>query len=188
MIQVLLIIVALAGVVDASPAKSRTDRFISETFVVNVPSHVAYESWLDPKSVKSFFAPDAVIDPREGGAYTIIFDPLHDPTGDVAGTRGAKILKMVPDRFLSFEWNAGVPWIAPELKTPEFPTWVELEFEPADDSGKSTRVIFHHYGFRTGENWDRVFAWFQQEAWPSVFRDLKSYCNDNQPKKWQNSK
>jgi len=38
--------------------------------------------------VKKFFAPEARIDPRPGGRYTVIFFPSKDPEGDSHGQKG----------------------------------------------------------------------------------------------------
>lgn len=151
--------------------------------VVDAPPSQVYEMWTTPAGVERFFAPKAVIDPRPGGEYTIVFAPDVDPEGRSYGTKGARVLTANPPRELSFEWVsftaddtvvAGVPG-PPSLPRAErdvspLPTYVVLTFEPA---GKDrTRVRLEHRGFGRGGKWDESHAFFTR-AWSAVLEELK---------------
>ncbi len=56
----------------------------------------------------------------------MIFNPKVDPEGARAGTKGARILRIEPDRRLDFEWSVGVPSVSWDLKETDFATWVEV--------------------------------------------------------------
>jgi uncharacterized protein YndB with AHSA1/START domain len=164
--------------------KSQTDRAVLlETVVAARPPDV-FRLFASEDGVRKFFAPDARIEPRLGGHYTIIFNPATDPEGAASGTKGARILRFEPDRELAFEWNVAVPSIAADLKSDELPTWVELRFESLPGPTPRTRVALSHYGFRSGGSWDKAFPWFRDKAWPSVLEALKKYCDQGRPKDW----
>jgi len=164
--------------------KARTDRSVLlETVVAARPPDV-FRLFASEDGVRKFFAPDARIEPRLGGSYTIIFSPKTDPDGASSGTKGARILRFEPGRELAFEWNVAVPSVAADLKSDDLPTWVELSFEPLPGPTPRTRVALAHYGFRSGGSWDKAFPWFRDKAWPQVLEALKNYCDRGQPKDW----
>ena len=166
--------------------KAKTDRTVSvEAVVAGSPDQV-FRLWTTEDGVKQFFAPAARIEAREGGAYTMIFDPAHDPEGNSRGTRGARILHLAPGKGLDFEWipfvvenspgmggPPGVP--AAERNARPLPTWVEVSFDPVEGDARQTRVRLAHYGFRKGGKWDESFAYFQK-AWAGVLSNLAKYC------------
>ena len=80
----------------------------------------------------------------------MIFNPSVDPEGARAGTKGARILRIEPDRRLDFEWRVGVPSVSWDLKDTDFVTWVEVTFEPVPGRPDATRVRLVHEGFRAG--------------------------------------
>jgi hypothetical protein len=109
---------------------------------------------------------------------------MTDPQGLSHGTKGARILALAPGRFLAFEWitfagdaslGANAPPVAkPELRNESpLPTWVEIDFLPADAG--ATRVVFRHYGFRDGELWSASQAWFAR-AWQRVLDGFAETC------------
>jgi hypothetical protein len=114
---IILLVITLAGIEFASPqngappataalmeGNKTTDRTIHlDTFVDLSPSEV-FRLWTSVDGVKKFFAPEARIDARPGGCYTIIFFPSKDPEGDSHGAKGARVLELVPNRKLAFEW------------------------------------------------------------------------------------
>lgn len=62
--------------------------------------------------------PDARVDARVAGRYEIIFDLATDQDGSVRGTKGARILELVPGKKLAFEWIAFVGQEHPGLWRP----------------------------------------------------------------------
>ena len=129
-----------------------------------VPVSEAFRAWTDSEVWPRVYGAGrdelrAEIDLAIGGRYEWLFD------GEL-GSNGCQVLSYVPDRMLSFSWNA--PPTQPESR--DLHTWVVVEFEPAEES--STRVRLTHLGFGEGANWDETRAYFQ-EAWPFVLAQFE---------------
>ncbi len=95
----------------------------------------------------------ARIDLAIGGRYEWLFD------GEV-GSNGCQVLSYIPDRMISFSWNA--PPGQPESRARR--TWVVVELAPV---AAGTRVTLTHLGFGTGSQWDETYAYFDA-AWERV--------------------
>jgi uncharacterized protein YndB with AHSA1/START domain len=166
--------------------KQKTGRTIFlEATVPALPAEV-FRLWTSKEGVGKFFAPGARIDLKPGGRYEILFAPASDPEGNSHGTKGARILRLVRDRELAFEWitfagdeslGRNAPPFAPpaERNIRPLPTWVELAFDPVPGQPDQTHLRFAHYGFREGEKWEQSYDWFGR-AWKSVLDELVSYC------------
>lgn len=166
--------------------KVKTSRTINlETIVEAAPAEV-YRLWISANGIKKFLAAEAKIDAKIGGRYQIIFAPSKDPEGESHGTKGARILDLVPTRKLVFEWitfagddllGKNAPPSAPvsERNVTPLPTWVELSFDPVNGQQNQTQLKFAHYGFRDGEKWEQSYQWFSR-AWKGVLDQLSNYC------------
>jgi uncharacterized protein YndB with AHSA1/START domain len=165
--------------------KHKTVHTVSLEATVSAAPEVVYRLWTTDEGVRKFFAPEARIDARRGGEYTILFAPHEDPRGYSHGTFGARILQLEPNRMLSFEWItfAGDDSLgdnAPPLAARAvrdvlpLPTWVELRFDPVD-AGRATHITLRHFGFGSGPLWDASYAWFKR-AWAGVLKSLEHYC------------
>jgi uncharacterized protein YndB with AHSA1/START domain len=75
------ILVALALV---APAAQGTERAIDKEVIVRATLDDAWAAWTTREGIVSFFAPDARIEPRVGGAFNIHIDP-----GAAPGMKGA---------------------------------------------------------------------------------------------------
>lgn len=133
---------------------------------VDVPAGVdaVWAAWTTREGIVGFFAPDARIEPRVGGAFQIYIDP-----GAAPGSRGAddmRFLALQPPRMLSFDWNA--PPSLPEVRQQR--TVVIVRLTPLD--AHTTRVSLHHVGWGDGGEWDKAFAYFDR-AWGGVLANLK---------------
>ena len=140
------------------------ERAVDKEVVVPASLETVWESWTTREGIRGFFAPDAVIEPRVGGAFHIHIDPLAQP-----GARGAddmRFMALQPMKMLSFDWNA--PPHLPEARAQR--TFVVLRFDPVDD--KNTRVRLHHTGWGDGGQWDQAYAYFDR-AWGNVLANLK---------------
>ena len=168
--------------------KVKTDHTVFLEAVVAASPAEVYRLWTSEEGIKEFFAPAAHIDTSVGGRYQVIFAPAKDPEGDSHGTKGARILKLVPDRELAFEWitfagdelmGKNAPPFAPptERNVQPLPTWVELSFDPVEGEPDKTHVRFAHYGFREGEKWEQSYRWFGR-AWKGVLDQLVVYCQN----------
>jgi uncharacterized protein YndB with AHSA1/START domain len=190
-----VLLMALAKLLCAAPeepnlmtGKQKTDRTIVLDALVDAPPHEVFRLWTSAEGIKEFFAPDARVDAEAGGRYQVIFAPAKDPEGDSHGTKGARILKFVPDKELAFEWitfagdellgRNAPPYAAPaERNVRPLPTWVEMTFEAVEGQPNQTHVRFAHYGFREGEKWEESYRWFGR-AWKGVLDELVAYCQN----------
>lgn len=162
-------VVLLAGPVLAA------ERAIDKEVIVPAGVDAVWDAWTTREGLVSFFAPDARVEPRVGGAFAIHFDP-----GAAPGQKGAddmRFLALQPRRMLSFDWNA--PPSLPEARQQR--TFVVVRFEP--QSATQTRVTLHHVGWGDGGEWDRAYAYFDR-AWGSVLASLKTRFESG-PRDWK---
>lgn len=153
----------LATLVTAGSAPLAAERAIDKEIVVDASVDQAWEAWTTRQGITSFFAPDATIEPRPGGAFHILIDP-----GAPAGSRGAddmRFLAVQPKRMISFDWNA--PPHLPEARAQR--TVVIVRFEPLGE--RATRVTLHHTGWGDGGQWDQAYSYFDR-AWGGVLANL----------------
>lgn len=177
---------ALALEPSAMSGKTKTERTVRLEAEVACSPRETYALWTTADGLKQFFAPDARIDPRPGGEYTVLFFPQKDPEGLSHGTSRARVLKAIPGQTLWFEWitfagddllGRNAPPMAPRGMrdiTP-LPTWVELELSSAANKQERTRINFAHYGFKNGALWEESHQWFGR-AWARVLNQLEKYC------------
>jgi uncharacterized protein YndB with AHSA1/START domain len=147
-----------------SPAAAAAERAIDKEVVVAATLDEAWESWTTRAGIVGFFAPDAEVDPRSGGAFHIYMDPAAPP-----GSRGAddmRFLAVQPKQMISFDWNA--PPSLPEARAQR--TVVVVRFEPLGP--RQTRVTLHHTAWGSGGEWDAAYAYFDR-AWGNVLANLK---------------
>ncbi len=135
-----------------------TDRQIVEARVVNASPKACWEKWTTSEGVGSFLTKNNTVELRIGGPFEVYF-ATQLPEGR-RGSEGCKILSYLPERMLSFEWNA--PPTFPEVR--EKRSRVVVMFDEVDGG---TRVELTHLGFGSGTQWDQVHEYFTQ-AWPRV--------------------
>lgn len=159
---------ACAGSVNAQ------ERALNKEIVVAASQEAVWQAWTTREGITSFFAPDAVIEPRVGGAFHIHIDP-----GAAPGNKGAddtRFLALQPPRMLSFDWNA--PPSLPQARAQR--TFVVVRLTAID--ANNTRVTLHHTGWGDGGEWDRAYSYFDR-AWPNVLGSLKKRF-DSGPVDW----
>ena len=114
----------------------------------------------------AFLGVKADIDFRPGGKFHILFVP-DAPEGQ-RGSEGCTVLSFLPERMLSFTWNA--PPTFPEVRAGAHKTVVVIETLPL--------VRLTHHGWpgaaESSELWDGVFAYFEK-AWPQVLGALRGH-------------
>ena len=158
------------------PTAARTaERAIDKSIEVPATLDETWDAWTTREGIVSFFAPDAQIEPRVGGAFHIHFDP-----GAAAGSKGAddmRFMTLQPKQMLSFDWNA--PPFLPQARAQR--TFVILRFEALGD--KLTRVTLHHTGWGAGGEWDKAYTYFDS-AWGSVLGNLKKRFEQG-PQDWK---
>jgi uncharacterized protein YndB with AHSA1/START domain len=134
----------LAGLAISAAA---AERAIDKEVVVDATVDQVWDAWTTREGITSFFAPDAKIEPRVGGAFHIYIDPLAPP-----GAKGAddmRFLALQPKKMLSFDWNAP-PHLA---HVRQQRTFVVVRLAPVSE--KQTRVTLHHTGWATATNGTR---------------------------------
>ena len=165
-----LIWLALAG---PGPAVAG-ERALDSQVEIAASLDQAWEAWTTREGVTSFFAPDAKIEPRVGGAFEVYMDPLARP--GMKGADDMRVMAVQPRKMISFDWNAP-PHLAEARKQR---TFVVVRFEPLAD--KLTRVTLHHTGWGDGGEWDAAYAYFDR-AWGAVLANLKKRF-DSGPQDW----
>jgi len=166
--------------------KVKTDKTIRLEKMMNASPDELFQMWTTEIGVHAFFAPASKIEPKAGGAYTIIFDPVADPNGDSLGTNGARILEFERPGKLSFEWISfrdaakkgadGPPAVAASMRNKRpIPTWVEIEFAAVAGDTMKTDVKFAEYGFKSGREWDAAFN-YSKGMWGEVLEKLTKWA------------
>jgi uncharacterized protein YndB with AHSA1/START domain len=150
------------------------ERAIDKQVVLNATLDQAWDAWTTREGIVGFFAPDAKVEPRVGGAFQVYMDP-----GAPAGSKGAddmRFMALQPKKMLSFDWNA--PPSLPEARAQR--TFVVVRFEPL--SNQQTRITLHHTGWGDGGEWDKAYAYFDK-AWGNVLANLGKRF-DQGPQDW----
>lgn len=150
------------------------ERALDKEVVVKATPEQLWAAWTTREGVRSFFAPDAVVEARVGGAFQIHWDPGAEP-----GQKGAddmRFMALQRPKMLSFDWNA--PPSLPEARAQR--TFVVVRFFPLDDG--RTRVTLHHVGWGDGGEWDQAYAYFDR-AWSGVMASLQQRFEQG-PRDW----
>jgi uncharacterized protein YndB with AHSA1/START domain len=150
------------------------ERSIDKEVVVAAPIQEVWQSWTTKAGIESFFAPEAEIDAKVGGAFHIHINPFGEP--GMKGADDMRFMALQAPTMLSFDWNA--PPSLPEIRKQR--TFVVVRL--ADLDGSSTRVSLHHTGWGDGGEWDKTFAYFDR-AWGNVLANLKKR-HDSGPVDW----
>lgn len=145
-------------------AAGAQERSIDKEVVVAAPIETVWSAWTSRAGIESFFAPEAEVEARVGGAFHIHFDPYAQP--GMKGADDMRFMALQKPTMLSFDWNA--PPHLPQAR--EQRTFVVVRL--ADVDGKSTRVRLHHTGWGEGGEWDKTHAYFDR-AWGNVLGSLK---------------
>ncbi len=141
------------------------EHHIRKNATVAAPRTKVWQAWTDPAVLRQWFGRDARVELRPGGPYEILF--LMDNPPGLQGGEGNTIQSWEPNCFLAFTWNAP-PTFGP-LRDER--TWVRIELS---DTSDGTRVELIHYGWREGEDWQAVIAYFEN-AWDHVMRALAEH-------------
>jgi len=153
-----------------------TAKKIEKSIIISVPVQDAWKAWTTVEGVKAFFAPDAAIELAVGGKYEMYF--LPDAPEGSRGGEGLTILSFLPEKMLSFTWNA--PPTFPEVRKQH--SWVVISFDSL--SSQKTKVSLSHIGWKEGEEWNKVYDYFNN-AWNTVLARLQ-YRFETGPIDWAN--
>ena len=155
------------------PARA-AERAIDKSVEVPATLDEAWAAWTTREGIITFFAPDAKIEPRVGGAFQIYIDPGAPP--GMKGADDMRFMALQPKQMISFDWNA--PPSLPEARAQR--SFVVVRFEPVAD--RLTRVSLHHTGWGSGGEWDKAYAYFDR-AWGGVLANLKKRFEQG-PQDW----
>ena len=131
-------------------------RAIEAEVLVKAKLDDVWQAWTTAAGIRTFFAPDALVEARVDGPFEIYMNPYAAP--GLKGADGMRVLAVQEKRLLSFTWNA--PPHLPEARAQR--TYVTLRFAPASDS--ETRVSLYHGGWGDGGEWDKAYDYFSK-AW-----------------------
>jgi len=130
--------------------------------VIEDDVEAVFDAWINPEQLTRWLAPEAKIEPAEGGAYELYWEPERP---EVNSTRGCRITEIVPNRELSFSWR-GPEEYAEIMKDR---TAVFLRFERCEGG---TRLRLVHTGWGSSPEWQEAREW-QSEAWREAIDQLK---------------
>ena len=142
-----------------------TDKVITKTKTFTCDTKTLWWKWSTHEGLKTFFGADNKIELHPGGAFEIYF-LMSLPLGS-RGAEGCKVLSYVPEKMISFSWNA--PPNMPYVRNHEYKTSVVVLFEKQAE--KTIVTIFHH-GWPEGKEWDEVYNYFDK-AWGEVLNSLE---------------
>lgn len=146
---------------------SNNQGIIIKEVTINAPLNLVWYAWTISERVSEWFAPEAIVEAKEDGAYELYFIP-GNRTG--MNTMGCKITKFINERELHFTWKGPDQFEAIMNKENELTT-VKLNFESINEN--STKLILEHTGFKDNEDWIEAINWHQM-AWEGVLGSLKS--------------
>jgi uncharacterized protein YndB with AHSA1/START domain len=147
---------------------------IAHERIVELPRAEVWELLTTSAGWKRFFGCESRIELKPGGKWEILFGAGKAPEGQ-QGSEGCSVLSFLPERMLSFTWNA-----PPKLAhARERRTWVVVGLD--DLAPARTRVRLEHLGFveQAAENpehraeWEETRGYFEG-AWPKVLDALKA--------------
>ncbi len=148
-----------------------SNRKIVKTVTVFSEVESVWQKWTTHEGLLTFFGEDNRIELTPGGPYEIFFD-MESPIG-LRGSEGCKVLSFIPNKMISFTWNA--PPKFANARGSDYHTWVVVEFEPVCEN--FTKITLTHMGWPEEEAWDGVYIYFD-EAWDKVLswsKDSYSY-------------
>ena len=137
----------------------RSDKAIHKTITVSAPIADVWKAWTTSEGVNGFLGVRATVELRVGGKYEWLFDDKA-PEGQ-AGSEDCKVLSYLPEKMLSFEWNA--PPTLPNARRQR--TVVVILFD--EKTPGQTTIDFTQFGFGMSEEWDKTFEYFNR-AWGQV--------------------
>jgi uncharacterized protein YndB with AHSA1/START domain len=154
------IVTAIVALATAAHAQERS---VQKEVVVKAPIDAVWAAWSTSEGITSFFAPEAVVEAKPGGAFFIHINPYAPP--GLKGADDMRVMAVQEKKLLSFTWNA--PPSLPEARAQR--TFVMLRFEPVDGG---TKVRLTHTGWGDGGEWDKAYAYFDR-AWGGVLANLQ---------------
>lgn len=157
----------------AAGAGEHADRKLTKRVRVPLPVAEVWRLWTTSEGVAEWLVEHNNVELRLGGPYEFYFN--HDEEPGSRGGEGNRILSFLPNKMLSFTWNA-----PPHLDYARHrQTHCVVEFDGGD---RATDVTLHHLGWPTEDvddhpQWQQTWDYFDK-AWESVMAALARYAAD----------
>ena len=160
----------------AAPAGGVSDRAIVVEATVPLPARDVWALWTGSEGLAAWWLPQSRIELRPGGFFELYF--MQDAPAGQQGSEGCRVLSFLPQRMLSFTWNAP-PFLD---RTRRRPTWVVLELAP---EGTGTHLRLTHLGW-PAQGWDEEPQWqetydYFERAWGSVMAQFARHAEAAAP-------
>ena len=139
-------------------------RILRKEVEVAASASTVWDLWTSERGVRSFFAPEALIEPRPSGRYELYFVP--DASEDQKGSEGCRIVSLMAGIEVTFTWN--FPPTLPSIRDEH--TVVRVAMTPIGP--RHSRVTLEQTGWGDGGDWDEGFAYFER-AWALVLGRLQ---------------
>lgn len=143
------------------------DRAIVKSARIEAPVAEVWTAWTTSAGLKAALGIESKIELRIGGRYEYYFGPPE--AAPQRGSEGCTVLSYLPQRMLSFTWNA--PPSIPAIRALGASTFVVVELAPA--GARATEVRLTHLGWREGPEWDQAYAYFDR-AWGSLLGAMRT--------------
>jgi len=143
------------------------EKTVSKEITIDTSIDLVWYAWTLSERVSEWFAPQAIVEAVEGGAYELYFVPGNT---EMMNTKGCKIIQLKKNEQLQFTWK-GPDQFTDLMNNEENLTVVNVAFVPVDVD--STIVSIQHTGFQEGDQWKEAIAWHDM-AWSGVLQSLKS--------------
>ena len=161
------------SLIAAAPLAAQ-EKAITEKVTVKAKVDDVWRAWTTSAGIKTFFAPDALVELKVDGPFQIYIDPTAEP--GMKGADDMRFLAFQENKMLTFTWNA--PPSLPEARKQR--TVVIVRFEARGDA--ITDVTLTHVGWGEGGEWDKAHGYLSR-AWPNVLKNLKKRFDDG-PVDW----
>jgi uncharacterized protein YndB with AHSA1/START domain len=143
------------------------DKSVIKEVTINAPINLVWFAWTITERVLEWFAPEAVVEAKEGGAYELYFIPGNR---EGMNTNGCKITRLVNEQELHFTWK-GPDQFDSLMNNERELTNVHVRFKSINTD--TTKVIVEHIGFKDNEDWYEAINWHEM-AWSGVLDSLKA--------------
>lgn len=144
-------------------------KIISITCKVEGNLEKAFDYFLNAK-----YAPEAIVEPKVGGKYETYWNP---PEREVNSTIGCKLIELVKNKLLSFEWK-GPPQFHDFMNVNDPLTLVTIFFTDIKLKGENyVEVFLLHTGWGSSTEWNKAREYFDK-AWNQIISAFMKYMKD----------
>lgn len=143
-----------AQVLNSSYTLASGERVLRHETVVDAPVAKVWRAFTTPEEMRGFIAPVIALDLEPGGIWEAAYDPSRK-IGQPGNIKN-EVMSFVPEKMLSIRIHS---------TPPNFPhadigksVWTVIWFE--DVGGGKTRITTEMLPWKSGPNWDMVYAIF----------------------------